>query len=458
MTTASGRLARLAGSTTVRFVAAIAGVFALAFAALSLLVWTTVSGYIERRIADTVATDAAGLEDVWRAGGEAGLKAAIDHRRGVAGERIRLAVTAEGEPIAGDFAAWPNDLSRTGGNVVFRAPDGGRLYAGRIHPVADGPVLLVAHDRGEHDALMAALARDLALPFGAALLVALLATAIVGRRLLARIEAVNTVARAVEAGDLAARVPITGRGDEFDRLAIHVDAMLDRIDTLMRGLRHLSEHIAHEMRTPLARLRARLERARREAEADPGAGSAVAAFDDAIAETAQLIAVFAVLLDIARTEAATGDGRTLETVDLTEVVATVVDLYEGVAEDRGLRFVLDVVPATVLGEPTAIVRMLANLVDNAVKFSPAGAAIDVGLGRDGDAIRLAVRDRGPGLPPGFAATAFERFTRAETTGDVPGHGLGLAFVRAVALRHGMKIALEPAEPGLRVVIRMPPPA
>lgn len=455
----SRSLARLAGSTTVRLVTLVAGVFVVAFLALSALVWTTASAYIERRIAETIRTDVAGLEDVWRVGGATGLARAMDLRRAEqrspAARPIRAAVTADGDKIAGDFDAWPNDLASRDGAVTFRDPHDGRLYAGRVHRVADGPVLLVAHDRAEHDALMADLAGDLAAPFAAALLAAVLATILVGRGILARIERVNAVARAVEAGDLAARVPEAGRADEFGRLAAHVNAMLDRIDVLMRGVQHLSDQIAHEMRTPLARLRARLERARRTAEAAPGASEAVRAFDDAIAETAGLIAVFSALLDIARTEASAGDGRSLETVDLAAVVATVVDLYEGVAEDRGLRFALDVAPASTLGETVALTRMCANLVDNAVKFSPRGEAIDIGLTVEGGEIRLTVRDRGPGLPAGFAAAAFDRFARAENAGAVPGHGLGLAFVRAVALRHGMKIELEPAEPGLRAVVRIP---
>ena len=180
------------------------------------------------------------------------------------------------------------------------------------------------------------------------------------------------------------------------------------------------------------------------------------ALDDAIAESAELIAVFAALLDIARTEAAAGDARGLAHVDLAEVVGDVVDLYEGVAEDRAVRLAVAVAPAVVLGERLLLTRMIANLVDNAVKFSPEGGVIDIALTRAGGDIRLTVRDRGPGLPEGFETAAFERFTRAETTASVPGHGLGLPLVRAVALRHGMKIDLRRADPGLEVVIRARP--
>ncbi|MCE1238090.1 MAG: HAMP domain-containing histidine kinase [Hyphomicrobiales bacterium] len=446
-------LAAFARSSTVRLVSAIAAVFLLAFVGVGVAVRSTASTYIERRILDTLETDAAGLEAVWREGGTAALVRAIERRRGETGAdglaRMRLAVGPDGEKLAGDFAAWPNDLDGASDRIRFETTDGG-AYAGVVRRIAGGPDLLVAHAVAEHAAVMRALDRDLLMPMIVALMAALAVTALVGRRLLARIERVNLVARRVEAGDLAARVDAAG-ADEFGRLATHVDAMLERIAILMRGVHHLSDHIAHEMRTPLARLRARLEAARRIAEATPAAAPLLPALDEAVAESSELISVFSALLDIARTEAAAGDARGLAVVDLAEVAAMVVDLYEAAAEDRGIRLALATVSAPVVGERMLLMRMAANLVDNAVKFSPDGAVVDVGVEATATQCRLVVRDRGPGVPEGFEARAFERFTRAETVGATPGHGLGLALVGAIALRHGMKIALERADPGLRVV-------
>ena len=446
-------------SSTLRLVGVVAAVFLVAFAVLATAVRSTVSAYMEARILDTIRTDVAGLEATWRAGGEAALSRAVDLRRGETGpdglRRIHVVVSTAGDKIAGDFDAFPNDVAANGEIVAFLDPSAGVAYTGLVRRIPEGPDLMVAHDRAEHEALMRALVRDLAWPITAALVVALGVTLLVGRGLLERIERINATARAVEAGDLTARVAITGV-DEFGRLAGHVNAMLERIATLVRGVHHLSDQIAHETRTPLARLRLRLEKARREAETDPGSPAVTAALDDAAAEAADLIAVFSSLLDIARTEASAGDVRGLARLDLAEVVADVVDLYEAVAEDRAIRFELAVAPAAVLGERMALTRMVANIVDNAVKFSPDGGVIDLSLGVGADGVRLVVRDRGPGLPEGFESRAFERFTRAESAGSVPGHGLGLPFVRAVALRHGMKIDLERADPGLRVVVRAKP--
>ncbi len=436
-----------------RYAGLVAAIFLAAFAVVFALVAASVSSYTERRIVETIRTDLAGLEDVWTVGGLPALTRILDARRAAAGPtpaRIHLVVGADGERLAGDFAAWPNDLAPSGDTLAFRDPTG-RAWSGQLRAIPGGPMLLVAHDRAEHDALMADLARELALPALLAALAALAAGVGIGRWLLGRIERVNAVARAVEAGDLAARVGAPPGDDEFADLARNFDAALDRIAVLMRSVHHLSEQIAHETRTPLAHLRARLERARREVAADPA--RAPAAFDDAIEESAKLIAVFAALLDIARAEAAAGDARGLAPVDLAAVVVDVVDLYEAVAEDRGIELAVATAPAPVLGERMLLTRLLANLVDNALKFSPAGSRVEIETGTNGDEVRLVVRDHGPGLPAGFEAIAFDRFTRAEGTHDVPGHGLGLGLVRAVALRHGMKLTLDDARPGLRVTLR-----
>ena len=431
-----------------RYAGLIAAIFLAGFLAVFALVLTTVSTYTERRIVEGLAADLAGLEEVWRAGGTAALTATLVGRPAGSG-RIHLVIGADGERLAGDFAAWPNDLGTSGDTLAFTDALG-RSWSGLTRAVAGGPTLLAAHDRSEHEALMRGLVGDLALPIVVALVAALAAGVAVGRWLLGRVERVNRTARAVEAGDLSARVAGAEADDEFGALAANFNAALDRIAALMAGVHRLSEQIAHETRTPLARLRARLERARRDCAVDPAA--APAAFDAAIAESAELIAVFSALLDIARAEASAGDARGLAPVDLAEVVATVVDLYEAVAEDRGINFAVTTRPAVVLGEAMLLTRLVANLVDNALKFSPEGGRVEIDLAVAGETVRLCVRDHGPGMPEGFEAIAFERFARASEAAGTPGHGLGLGLVRAVALRHGMPLALERAEPGLRVAL------
>jgi len=441
--------APLARSALWRFMLALAGAFALASLVAGLLAHRAVDAYVRARVAEAISADLDGLAEVYAAGGAAALKQAIGRRVSAEPRRIYLLVDAEGEPQAGNVAGWPNDLAPDARGLAFRIEQRDDSFQGDARKLADGSRLLVAHSQADNRALRADLLGRLALPALAALALILLASWRLARRALGRIDAMNAACARVEAGEMSARVGDDAARDELGALARNIDAMLGRIEALMGGVQTLSDHIAHETRTPLARLRARLERARA---ASPDAPTR-AAFDDAIGETQTIIDIFSALIDITAAEAARGDARGLVDVDLAETVARVVDLYEGVAEDRGVRLAAQTAPAHVLGDPTLLMRMVANVVDNAIKFSPAGGAVSITLASAGGEATLAVRDEGPGVPQAFRAAAFERFARADAARGAPGHGLGLTLVRAIAIRHGMKIALEDAHPGLRVVIR-----
>ncbi len=442
-------------SALLRSFTALVAVFTLAALIVVVLVGRTAGDYIEARIRAEIRADLDGFTDVFLEAGLPGLIRALDRRRTNDGAgRIRLLIGASGERLAGDFSAWPNDLILDGELVRVTDPTRG-TFDGVVRSLTGGPKLLIAHGSAEHDRLLANLLAELVLPGAVALIVALIGAAMLVRAQLARIEAINTTVRAVGAGDVAARVPVGAAGDEYDRLGSHVNAMLDRIAALVSGVRQLSDSVAHEMRAPLARLRARLETARRSAMVRGETGE-TEAFNEAIAETSGLIATFTALLDIAAAESSAGDRQGLEPIDLAALVAQVADLYEAVAEDGGLAIRTDAEPGVMmLGDPLLVLRMIANIVDNACKFSPAGTEITLRLTRVDTGFQLEVRDRGPGLPAGFAAEAFERFRRGPDTAAVPGHGLGLALVKAIALRHGMTIVLEPADPGLRVVLSGP---
>ena len=441
--------APLARSALWRFMLALAGAFALASLVAGLLAHRAVDAYVRARVAEAIAADLDGLADVHAAGGAPALKQAIGRRVTAEPRRIYLLVDAQGEPQAGNVAGWPNNLPPDAHGLSFRLAERDDSFEGDARTLADGSRLLVAHSQADNRALRADLLGRLALPALAALALMLLASWRLARRALARIAAMNAACARVEAGEMTARVGDLASQDELGALARNIDAMLGRIEALMGGVQTLSDHIAHETRTPLARLRARLERARAASLDAPTR----AAFDDAIAETQTIIDIFSALIDITATEAARGDAKGLVDVDLAETVARVVDLYEGVAEDRGVRLTAQTAPAHVLGDPTLLMRMVANVVDNAIKFSPAGGAVSITLASAGGEATLAVRDEGPGVPQAFRAAAFERFARADAARGAPGHGLGLTLVRAIAIRHGMKIALEDARPGLRVVIR-----
>lgn len=222
--------------------------------------------------------------------------------------------------------------------------------------------------------------------------------------------------------------------------------MLEQINSLVHGLQDVSNRIAHDLRTPLARLKSDLERAAQATQLE----QARTAVEAAAAETEEILATFQALLDI--TEAEAGADAGLKPIDLAQTANAAVELYEAVADEAGVRLELEAAPARILGEPSLMVRLVANLVDNAIKFSPRGGAVQVSVRRADGAVVLCVQDSGPGIPAQERERVFKRFVRGEATRATPGHGLGLPLVAAIAKRHGARIRLGDAAPGLTVTV------
>jgi signal transduction histidine kinase len=284
--------------------------------------------------------------------------------------------------------------------------------------------------------------------FAVAILVGLLARALLARRL-ARI---SGVAERVVLGDLSTRVPMTGSGDEFDRLSGDINTMLERIDELMDGVRQVSNAIAHDLRTPLTRLRGRLEAALRGSDS-PERFRATA--EAALQELDQVVRIFDALLRIAEIEA--GHRRAaFVRVDLATLAEDVVELYQPLAEQRGLGLEAAPSPAACIGDRMLLAQALANLVDNASKYTPAGGRILVSAGPvDGGGAELAVADRGPGIPAEERDKVIRRFYRLDPGRNSPGSGLGLSLVVSVAKLHGGRLDLEDNAPGLRARLVLP---
>jgi signal transduction histidine kinase len=243
---------------------------------------------------------------------------------------------------------------------------------------------------------------------------------------------------------------VRGTGDDFDRLSQTLNQMLDRIGELMASLREVSANIAHDLKTPLARLRQRLE----VAQARPG-GADRHALEDAVAQVNEILSTFEALLRIAQIEAGTrraGFAR----VDLSEVFATIADAFAPAAEDAGKRLTATIAPdLAFIGDRELITQMLANTVDNAIRHTGSGTRIAIALHRDATGIIGCISDNGPGVPAEERDRIFERFRRLPQSRTVPGSGLGLSLVKAVADIHGIALAVEDAKPGLRLVMRFP---
>jgi signal transduction histidine kinase len=264
------------------------------------------------------------------------------------------------------------------------------------------------------------------------------------RATLQRVETNNRAARQIIEGDLSRRMPTRGTGDEFDQLAENLNAMLDQIAVLMEGIRQVSDNIAHDLRTPLTRLHSRLEAARL-GQADPAVRATV---DELIADTDALLSTFNALLRIAEIEA--GQRRAaFEAVDLSTIARDAIELYEPVAQEKRQTIVSELAPAPVRGDRHLLSQAVANLLDNAIKYSPPGSRIEVVAGATANGTSLAVSDNGPGIPPEYREQAVRRFFRLEASRSTPGTGLGLSLVSAVAKLHGARLCLDDNAPGLK---------
>jgi len=263
---------------------------------------------------------------------------------------------------------------------------------------------------------------------------------------------VAATAAAFSRGDLSRRVRVTGMGDEFDRLAEEINRMLDRVVGLMDGVRQVSNAIAHDLRTPITRARARLEDAGRNARSEADLHAAI---ERAQSDLDGIVAVFQALLRIAEIEA--GARRSaFARVDLGPLLFDLAELYAAAAEDGGQELVHDIPPILpVFGDRDMLQQAVANLLDNALKFSPPGGTIRLEARVAGRLLEVSVADQGPGIPPEDRARATERFFRGETARNTPGSGLGLSLVQAVAMLHGGTLRLEDNRPGVRASMVLP---
>jgi hypothetical protein len=272
------------------------------------------------------------------------------------------------------------------------------------------------------------------------------------RKVLARLDSINRTSTEIVAGDFSRRVPLSDAHDEFDALAENLNRMFERIERLMKGMREVADSVAHDLRTPLNRLRNRLEEAQRRL--DPQSPHA-ADIEAAIAETDGLIATFNALLLIAEADSGMARGA-LTQLDLSAVVADVAELYAPLAEEKNIA--LTVMPAGVLtieGNRSLISQALANLIDNAIKYTPAEGRVTIFAAETPSGVDLTVADSGPGIPVADRARVVERFVRLEASRNSPGTGLGLSLVAAVARLHQARLTLDDNNPGLKATISFP---
>lgn len=461
-------LARLMTSMPVALAILLVGLAAVIGASVAGTVGERATRLVTSQIVATLSAELSGLEDLDRAAGLAAVATAVDQRAktertsATAPQRLYLLVDNAGLRIAGSLAADADTVLGLSAGGLFRytsaQPEPGsapRWAVGARSELASGARVIVARDvQDVHDfadslrwLFTSALAGLTAAGIGIGVLS--------GRRLQARIESVRTTADQIMAGDLARRIPLTGAGDELDQLALRLNQMLDRIEQLMSGMREISDNIAHDLKTPLSRLRTRAESALRVAGSVDDHREAL---ERTIEAADDIIATFNALLLIARLEAGVV-AESLQGFDLSALINDLAELYEPVVEEAQIKLALDV-PAgvEVKANRQLIGQAVANLIDNAIKYGRgegAGGEILIRVRPGGDHVAIEVADRGPGIAPEDRAKVLGRFVRLDRSRSAPGTGLGLSLVAAVARLHGAELRLADNGPGLRVELALP---
>ena len=443
-------------SAGVRFGMVYAGVFALSTIALALFLWWSTAGLLDRQTETAINADTQGLRERYADGGLQSLEETIEQRLigNIDDDAIYLLTDPALHKLAGNLERLPVGMLREPGTYQLPIDRAGNRGMAEVQhfELPGGYHLLVGRDVEVHEQMARLLTDALLWAAGVAMLLGTMGALAVRSLFRMTIADVSATAAAISAGDLTRRVRVSGRGDEFDRLAETINDMLGRIGRLMDGVRQVSNAIAHDLRTPIARARARLEDAATHAvcEADLRA-----ALDRAGSDLDGVVAIFNALLRIAEIEAGARRSAFAD-FDLAPLLLDLADLYGAAAEERGIALRAEIpesVPA--YGDRDMIQQAVANLLDNALKFSPEGGTVRLAAElAPGQGPWITVADQGPGIPQADRGRATERFFRGESARSTPGSGLGLALVQAVATLHGGALRLEDAEPGLCAVLAL----
>ena len=452
------RLLRLWRTTAFRTSLYYAVVYSLLSAlALGFSYWSTAS-HVESQIDERLQLETQLLIQRYRDRALPALLETIrqrdDDRRSIF---FYLLLGPDSRHLAGHIPAWPEEMNGTFATLqlqdVFPATRVRSAGGDRVRLLATtlpgNYRLLVGRDLNQEERLLTHTLNVLLLVTGFIFIFTLCGNALLGYHTLRRVDAINRTAGEIMAGDLSRRIAVGGRDDEFDQLGQKLNAMLERIEQLMAGLRQVTDNIAHDLRSPLNRLRNRLEFTLREIRDDE---QYRAALQQTIDDADELLKTFNALLSIAQAEAGVQRCE-WSPVDLAALTEDLAELYEALAEEQGIRLTYTVsAAATVRGNRQLLAQAISNLLDNAVKYTPSGGQITLTLDRIAGASVITVADSGPGIPADQYQQVLKRFVRLDSARTTPGNGLGLSLVNAVAKLHGAVLTLSDNQPGLKVAI------
>ena len=463
------RLPSLFRRTPFRLTLLFLALFAASASALLAYIYVATASEARRRAEGEVRRELGALETIYRVQGKDGLNAALVERNLRGGPYLFLLSEKDGKPITGNITESP--ITQFSGRETWedfrlsQVDEEGRVERrparGVETPLAGGERLFVGVDIGDSAEHLGRITQAL---WGAGALVVMLGLAgglLISRGVERAMADLNRVVADVRDGDLHARAPVRGSKDEFDELAMNMNAMLDRLEASVAAIRHAGDAVAHDLRSPLTRMRAKLEVALIDAEA--GKADAVAALETALSEADGLLKTFNTVLAIARLEAA-GQAPNPKVFDAAELAADLAELYEPTAEEHDIDFKAEIQKnLPVLGSREFMAQALANLIDNALKYTPSGGAVMLRARRKASGeVEFSVTDTGPGVPEGDRERVVQRFVRLENSRTEPGSGLGLSLVAAVAEAHGGRLQLDEGPgvvdgkgPGLRAALVFP---
>jgi signal transduction histidine kinase len=455
---------RLLKSSSFRLTILYLGLFVASALALLAFVYVSSIRFMERQTVETIEVELAGLMEQYTTRGFAGLRRSVDIRSADEPEldSVYILLDADGREVAGTPVGFTHGLPASNQPLRTTLPewteDGRRAERPFMlvrQDLLHGGTLIIGRDITDKLKIQARLVTAISIGGGLMVLLGIGGGVVMSRWMLRRIESVNRTTQQIMAGDLGRRIALEGTGDEFDGLASNLNAMLERIERLLKGMRQVTDNVAHDLRTPLNRIRSRLEVALM---SQPDEVDMREVAEQTLRDADGLIVTFNALLSIARIEAGAPQSE-WESVDLSGLAADVVELYEPLAEEKSIDLHLEAPhPVPTVGNRQLIAQAVANIVDNAIKYASDGSRVVVRTGNGAGAV-VEVADSGPGIPESLREQALERFVRLDPERTTPGNGLGLSLVSAVAKLHDAHLELQDNHPGLLVTMTFhAPPA
>jgi len=447
---------RLVRSTSVRLALGYAALFVISSLLLVGLLWWGTAAYLDRETAAVIRSDIQAIKDELPYRGLPGAVTTIQDQLGAStdGQAVYLLADQSLKPIVGNLQVWPSEVASKPGWYQVPLALAGRFRTIEIEEVAlpGGLHLLVGRDIEDRGEVRALIVRGLGWAAVGAFVIAIAGGLLVRRAVLRRVETINSTASAIVHGDLSRRLPIHDSSDEFDQLAKTINLMLSQIEQLIEGVRNTSNAIAHDLRTPLAELRAQLEELTRVRQPRSAMLDGV---HKAVSDIDRVIGVFNALLRLAEIDS--GVRRSgFRLVDLGELATEVAELYEPLAEEKHVAFIVDAPEGLAIkGDPHLLAQAVGNLIDNAFKYTPENGIVSLRMARADGHIEMIVADNGPGISASEKPRVVERFYRCHDDGMVDGTGLGLSLVESVARLHDGELLLTDNAPGLRAILSIP---